>query len=233
MEKIVTEFVENLKKALGNNLKSFIVYGSAATGEHYVHSDYNTLIVLESNDTAVLKAMTQPVKKWVSMRQPLPMIFTRGDMITSSDVFPMEYLDMKENSVILYGEDILKKMKVGQKNLRLEIERELKSKLIRLRQNYIITGGRPGELKLLLIRSISSFVAILKGILRLYKKKAPSKKHDIIEAAPAQLKLDKQIFFDILAMKDGSKKIDDRAAASVFAGYMKELEKLAGLIDRF
>jgi predicted nucleotidyltransferase len=232
MEKMLSNFVNELKKVLGDNLRSFIVYGSAATGEHYKYSDYNTLIVLAKSEPQKLKSMTKAVKKWTAMRQPIPLIFTYESMIASGDIFPIEFLDIKENSIVLYGDDAFKKIKISPKNLRLEIERELKSQLLRLRQNYIMTGGNPKKIKFLLIRSISGVVAILKAIIRLYKKKAPSKKNEIIEAAPAQLKLNKKLFFDIIAMKGGFKDIENRDIEFVFASYLNELDKLADLIDR-
>ena len=229
MDRKLTEFSGKLKDALGADLVSFIVYGSAVTGEFYNHSDFNTIIVLKESGPGQLKAMAGPVKKWVSGGQPVPMIFTRAEISDSDDVFPMEYLDIKENSTVLYGEDVFKKIKPSGRNLRLEIERELRSKLIRLKQNYILTGGRPSDVRNLMIRSVSSFIAILKGILRLNDIKAPAKKKDAVEAAPAELKLNKQLFFDILSMKEGSKEIADGSVDAIFSDYMKELDLGHGL----
>ncbi len=232
MDKKVMNFVEAIKKALGNNLKSFVIYGSAAAGEHYAHSDYNTLMVVESLDTVVLKSVSGAVKKWVSMGQPVPLMFTMKSIMSSSDVFPMEFFDIKENCVVLSGEDVFKKVKVNPKNLRLEVERELKSKFIRLCQSYAAGSGRPRDVRLLLVRSVSSFAAILKGVIRLYKKKPPVKKADIINAAPTALKLNKGLFLKVLAMKDGSVKVSDHETMEIFKEYLKEIERLALIIDK-
>ena len=232
MDKNVIKFMEQIKKTLGDNLKSFIVYGSAATGEVYKHSDYNTLMVMETIDTKALKMITRPVDGWVKKGQPIPMIFTMDSMMASQDVFPLEFLDIKENHVMLFGEDVFKKMKISSKNLRLEIERELKSKLIRLRQSFILTGGNSGKIKRLLIRSISTFVALLKGIIRLYGKKVPAKKNEIIDAAPAALKLDKELFKRILSVKEQKSDINGGEIEGVFSMYMAEMDRVADIVDK-
>ena len=232
MDKNVVRFMEQIKKALGDNLKSFIVYGSAATGEVYKYSDYNTLMVMGSIDTATLKMITRPVDAWVKKGQPIPMILTLDSMMASQDVFPLEFLDIKENHVMLFGRDVFKDMKISPKNLRLEIERELKSKLIRLRQSFILTGGNSGKIKRLLIRSISTFAAILKGIIRLYGNSAPAKKSGIFDAAPAALKLDKELFRLILSVKEQRADIKNSEIEGVFTRYMGEIDRMADIIDK-
>ena len=232
MDKNLTSFVEQIKKALGNNLKSFIVYGSAATGELYKDSDYNTLIVMEVIDAKTLKTLSKPVDAWVKMGQPIPMIFTMDSMKASQDVFPVEFFDIRENHIVLFGEDVFKGMEISTDNLRLEIERELKSKLIRLRQSFILTGGNTKKVKLLLVRSISTFIALLKGCIRLYGNTAPSKKTDIIDSAPGELKLDKDLFKKVLSMKEGKSDIGSNEIEAVFSGYMSEIERISDIIDK-
>ncbi len=232
MDKNVIKFSEQIQKALGDKLKSFVVYGSAATGEVYKHSDFNTLLVLDSIDTAALKAISKPVDAWVKKGQPVPLIFTLDSMLASQDVFPIEFLDIKENHEVLSGTDYFKDMNIDAANLRLEIERELKSKLIRLRQSFILTKGNSGKVKVLLVRSLSTFLALLKGIIRLYGKAAPSKKSDIIDAAPAELKLNGELFKRILSVKEQKSEIEAGEIEAVFSQYMTEIERVADIIDK-
>ena len=232
MEKILERFAGQIKSALGENLKAFVVYGSAATGEIYKHSDYNTLMVMGTVDTNTLKHIAKPINEWVKNGQPIPLIFTRDSMLASVDIFPVEFLDIKENNILLYGKDYFKTMKIDSKNLRLEIERELKSKLIRLRQSFILTGGNTAKIKILLIRSISTFIALLKGVIRLYSKVAPIKKIDIIEAAPKIFKLNKDLFKRILSVKEQKSDFKQNEVESIFNEYMIEIERLSDIIDK-
>ncbi len=233
MDKFLTSFAKDLKNVLGDNLKSFIVYGSAATGEFYKTSDYNTLIVVGYFSPECLKNMENPVKKWCRHGQPIPLIFDRHSIIKSNDVFPIEFLDIKENHFVVYGEDVFKNMKIATGNLRLEIERELKSKIIRLRQSFIITGGNARKVKELMRGSVSTFIAIFKGILRYFKIQPPLKKAEIIAALSKKISLNTQVFFDILALKDGVNKIKNNEIDNMFHSYINDIEKVTDYLDKF
>jgi predicted nucleotidyltransferase len=233
MDDKIKKFSAELEKTFGANLKSFILYGSAATGEKFKHSDINTLLVLEKIDTTVLKPAAKIIKKWVEGGQPVPLIFSRESLASSRDVFPVEFMDIKENHKVIFGEAVFDSITVEACNLRLEIERELKSKLIRMRQMYLASGGDKGRIKFLLIRSISGFTALLKGIIRLYGKKAPVLKREIIAAAPAEIALKQDVFNAIMAVKEGGKKISAEEADSLYNEYMSEVERIASVIDAF
>ena len=204
MDKKLLKFSEEIKKALGNNLKSFVLYGSAATGEQYKTSDFNTIIILDDINYEGLTAISRAVKKWVKQGNPVPLIFTAASIERSTDVFPLEFTEIKENHHVIYGADLFEKIEVSTSNLRLECERELKSSMLRLSQAYIMTEGNPKNIKKLMRDSISTVTALFKGVIRLYGEKPPAKKPDIIAAMPADLKLNKQLFSDILSLKDGN-----------------------------
>jgi len=233
MDAKLMKFSAELEKVFGSNMKSFILYGSAATGEPFEHSDINTLLVLEKIDTTVLKPAAKTIKKWVDGGQPVPLIFTKESLVSSQDVFPVEFIDIKDNSRVIFGEAVFDSISIDLKNLRLEIEHELRSKLIRMRQMYLASGGDRGKIKILLIRSLSGFTALLKGIIRLYGKKAPVLKREVIAAAPQELALKADVFNEIMEIKEGKKKVSAEAADILFNRYMSEIERIASVIDAF
>jgi predicted nucleotidyltransferase len=233
MDAKLVKFSAELEKVFGSNMKSFILYGSAATGETFEHSDINTLLVLEKIDTTVLKPAAKTIKKWVDGGQPVPLIFTKESLVSSQDVFPVEFIDIKDNSRVIFGEAVFDSISIDLKNLRLEIEHELRSKLIRMRQMYLASGGDRGKIKILLIRSLSGFTALLKGIIRLYGKKAPVLKREVIAAAPQELALKADVFNEIMEIKEGKKKVSAEAADILFNRYMSEIERIASVIDAF
>jgi hypothetical protein len=189
--------------------------------------------VLEKIDTTVLKPAAKTIKKWVDGGQPVPLIFTKESLVSSQDVFPVEFIDIKDNSRVIFGEAVFDSISIDLKNLRLEIEHELRSKLIRMRQMYLASGGDRGKIKILLIRSLSGFTALLKGIIRLYGKKAPVLKREVIAAAPQELALKADVFNEIMEIKEGKKKVSAEAADILFNRYMSEIERIASVIDAF
>jgi predicted nucleotidyltransferase len=230
MDSNLLNFMDRLKKELGGNLKSFVVYGSAATGELYRKSDYNTLIVTDEIELKDLDKISRPIKDWVKKGNPVPMIFTDHSLLRSEDVFPMEFLDIKENNITLFGENYFRKMKVPEENLRIETERELKSALLKLMRAYVMTAGKPGDMKRVMRESISGVVSIFRGVLRLYKIRVPQKKLDVVGAMPLSMKLNKRIFSDILSLKQGKDAVKD--ARAVFYEYIEELERVIDAVDK-
>ena len=152
--------------------------------------------------------------------------------MSSTDVFPVEFLDIKDNRLVLYGRDIFKEIKVGKKNLRLEIEREFKSALLRVMRAYMLTGGHHGKIKNLMRDSLSTFTTLFRATLRLYGKKVPVTKKSIIEQCAITLKLNSGLLFDILMLKEGRDTIE-KNADEYFTRYIAELDKASEKIDKF
>src|SRR6266853_1634814 len=64
-QKLVSEFVERMRAAAGNNLLSVILYGSAAAGDYVPdHSDVNLLCVLGDTSFASIQALAPAVGWW-------------------------------------------------------------------------------------------------------------------------------------------------------------------------
>lgn len=230
MDSNLLDFMDSLKKALGKNLKSFVVYGSAAAGDLYKKSDYNTLIVTDEIDLAELDKISPQIRKWVKKGNPIPLIFTDHSLVRSGDVFPMEFMDIKENSITLYGSNYFKKMKVPAGHLRLETERELKSTLLKLIRMYAVTAGRPKDMKRAMRDTVSGVLSVFKAVLRLYRLKVPAKKADVPAAMPKKLKVDAELFGKILMLKQGKDDIKD--APGVFHEYIECIERISEAVDK-
>src|SRR6056297_683308 len=108
MDAKLEKFADKIKEHMGNNLESFVLYGSAATGETYRDSDYNTLLIVKKLDLKNLKKASGTIKKWVRKGNPVPLIFTHDRILKSDDVFPLEFSDIKENHRVVRGKDVFK-----------------------------------------------------------------------------------------------------------------------------
>ena len=113
-----------------DELVSIILYGSAASGEFSArHSNVNIAVILRDTSLANLSRIAPLLNKYKF--RPLKVIFfTEIYIKNSADVFPIEFLDIKENHKILYGSDLLAGLKIDIKNLRFQCEQELKSKIL-------------------------------------------------------------------------------------------------------
>jgi len=225
-------FTADLKDKAGDNLVSFMVYGSAASGDTFRNSDINTMLILKKADPASLRTLSAAIKKWAHKGFACPMIFTEDRVLSSADIFPIEFMDIKDSRKIMAGTDCFRKVNVKKEHLRLEIERELKSNLLRLRKAYVINCKDRKKTRELMRDSLSTFLVIFRAILRLKGRNVPIKKSDLIKSMQTVMKLNTSVFSDILALKEGKNSIKDYETDSVFSGYMYIIEKFRDLIDK-
>jgi hypothetical protein len=228
------KLVDELKQACPTGLKSVVLYGSAAAGDHAgKRSDYNVLVVTEDLGTATLDALSKTAAKWAQAGNPAPLLFTQERLAHATDVFPIELLDIRECHKILHGEDLVAGLDIDTKNLRLQIEHELRGKLIRLRQSYLLTGGKPKAVADLMVQSLSTFLVLFRASLRLFGESVPQTKFQSLELLAGHLEFDVAVFRQVQELKDGTKKPKDVAAGELFNTYLKTIECVIDAVDAY
>lgn len=228
--RILDNFVRRLKDIYKDGLVSVLLYGSAVSGEFAgKHSNINLLIVLRY---AGLKELAKSYK----ILNPVPsggiscVFFTREELRGSADIFPIEFLDMKENYSVLAGEDVLKDLAVDTRNLRFQCEQELKSKLITVRQAYMRTRDR-ARLEDLLFRSFTSSLHIMRSALRLKGKEPPYAKDAVITELEKEFGVNTKILSEILWAKNKGMRLSYAEAEALLSGFVGELESVADKVD--
>src|SRR5437870_877552 len=152
--------LRDLQATHGDNLASVVLYGSAAAGDHVeLRSDYNLLITLNRITPDDLRLAQAPMREWQRLGHPLPVYFTTEELADAADVFPIEFHQMANARVVLYGRDPFEFIKLSDANLRHQTEYELRSKLIQLRRMYIPASVSVEKLCDLMSDSLVSFVA--------------------------------------------------------------------------
>jgi predicted nucleotidyltransferase len=229
---VLRDLVAELKKAMGDRLRSVVLYGSAARGDFQkATSDFNLLVVLDNLGPSTLDDLSPVISDWVRKKQPFPRFFTPELITDSTDVFPIEFLEIRTHHVNLFGPDPLEGVVVHTDRLRLWCERELREKMMRLREGYMDSKGKPRVVKRLLIESYSIFLAIFRGCLHLLGGEIPAHNEEVVKAFCARAELDHSPFDTILRLRSGEKLEID--AVALFSNYYAELTKAVQRVDRF
>ncbi len=227
------ELVEQLNKALPGKLLSAVLYGSAVAGDHVAGtSNYNVLLVVDGLGVAELNALSEPASRWAKAGNRPPLLFARGQLKASADVFPIELLDMRQSHRVLFGEDPLADVTIQPEHLRLQLERELKEKLLVLRERYLLTGGSPKRVAELLTSSIASFLVLFRAVLRLFQEDVPAAKADALRLLAERIPFDPQPFLEIEALKHRRRKLREVVPQALFQSYLTTIERVAEAVDR-
>ncbi len=231
MAKMTPEILsEELKKICGANLGSVVLYGSSAAGDKVKTSDYNVLVAVDRLDAEVLTSLTELCSAWSREGNPAPLLFAKETLLRSADVFPIEFSDIIQSNKIIYGANLFEGMKIEPANLRLQLEHELKTKLIVLRSRFLTTKGSAKEVEALMVSSISAFLTLFKAILRLYGENPPAKKIEVLPLLAEHIKIDIEIFTIVWDLKEG-KKSPDLTSAQLFSRYLTAVQSVTDSVD--
>lgn len=226
-------FTEGLKEALGDRLKMVALYGAAAVGDSTeLFSELNIMVVCEQLGVEELDLIARTTRDWAKAGNPPPLMFAQERLMNSSDVFPIELLDIKENHKVLHGRDLLRDLPISQANLRFQLEHELKGKLIQMREEYLAAGKDAESLADLMLRSLSNFQIMLKAALRFYEVNVPSRKREAVANLRRHLLYDLSIFEELQAIKEGNElaPFGHAEAKELFERYLEAIERTADLI---
>ena len=227
------QFVKQLQAALPAGLRSVVLFGSAAAGDHVAgKSDYNVLIVADRLGVPELTALAGAVGAWEAAGNRPPLCFTPAELAQSARAFPIEWLDLQQWHTVLLGEDPLAAVRVNRADLGLAIERELKGKLLHLRQRYLATRGAPKAVLRLLEASLSTFLVLGRAALRLYEPEVPAQKIEALKRLAAQVPFDPDVFLTVQALKEGRLKARAVSAPALFAAYLDRVERIVAAVDQ-
>jgi len=206
MNKNIDILIGEIKKIINERLLSAVLYGSYTDGSYTKSSDINLIVIIEQLTAVDLKNLNPVIKKWKKSNNILPVFMGKTEWFASNDVYPMEYSDIKDRHLILYGDDIVSNIEIDKYHLRLQCESETKNLLIRLRQGYILNCGDKKIISELIINSSKSLNAIFKTILRLNSDdKISNDKYRVINDISPLIGLDSNFFTKIIGFKDNKK----------------------------
>jgi hypothetical protein len=228
------ELVSQLSAAYGSALRSIVLYGSAAAGEHNPKkSDYNVLVIVDALDTARLTAASAASRAWAESGNPAPLTLTTAEWRGSSDIFPMEYADILERHRVLFGDPPFADIHVDLKDLRLQLEQEAMGKLIKLRQGLLAAGNEGQRQVELLAASASAIMIIFRSVLRMHGATPPKDNVALAEATASQAGFNAAPFARVVRHVRGESPIKPSEAGDVLAAYLRGMEQLVTYLDRY
>ncbi len=227
------QLVLKLKAAAADNLRAVILYGSAATEEfHAKHSDLNLLCLVDRADAAQLEALHGPVEWWIRRGQRAPLVFTVDELRRSADIFTIELLDMKSRHRILYGENVLAEISVPLRYHSIQVERELRTDWLRLRQAILAAPKKSKVYLELMVSSFSAFAALFRHALIALGEAPAETKREAIDRIAQFAGADPAGFHTILGVREGKLKERDIDAEKTLNQYFSFVEAVTEKFDR-
>jgi hypothetical protein len=228
------ELVTQLQKVYGSELRSVVLYGSAAAGEHIPkRSDYNVLVVVDSLNMEHMRAEAAVARAWGEDGNPPPLTLTVDEWRGSADIFPMEYADILERHRVLHGSPPFDGITVDRKDLRLQLEHEAMGKLLKLRQGVLAAGGDSKAQTELLAASLSTIMVIFRAVERLHGAVPPTDYDRLSRDVGTRVGFDAEPFVRVVRHLRGTEKIGSSSVLAVLTGYVDGMQRLVSYLDHF
>lgn len=231
-QKLLRSFVAGLQLTFADRLESAVLYGSAARGRYIQkRSNLNTLVILQSVHLGELETYLAVRKKIEKPPLLPPLLLDHNHIRSSVDVFPIEFLDMQKHHVTLCGADPFTDLTIDRKSLRAQCERELKGKLLRLRQVFLEAGHHWLGLEQLLTGSFASLRPTLAALVYLASGTYPQDETALLTEVAATYKVVGDGLRRVAGLKTEKPHRDRSKYQALFADYLNILTELCGKVD--
>lgn len=233
MRRAAERYASELAVAMGDRLKSVVLHGSVARGEGVKGvSDINLMVLLDDASPGVLRDLAPLARRWRKESRALPLVLTWAEWAAASDVFAIETADMLDAHAVLHGQDPLAGAEVRDRDLRIQAERELRVKLIHLREAVLATADHADEVGELLVSALPSVVTYLRAALRLGGKTVRGQtSQEVIAHGAALVGADDQPLLDLWALRGRGRAPDMDVADPRTTAIHDVLERTAHYVD--
>jgi len=229
---VESAFVPLAQEIFAGNLASIILYGSAVKGFFTDGiSDVNVLILIDNESPDSVVAFGRKSSRIVAKNRISPLVLTVQEFVSSADVFPMEYLDIRSSRKVLFGADITERLEITKANLRHQVEAELRGSITSIRRSLLYGRGTAASSKRLLRDWFGAQNALFRGVLRLKgEEEVPLEPEGLAEKMGAAFGISTGILADIARYRRGTKS-DPAALVKGLLAFLTELVRSVDSMD--
>jgi predicted nucleotidyltransferase len=225
------ELVSRLQAGCGDNLVSVVLYGSAAREEfHERYSDVNLLAVFRDLSAGQIRVIAPVVHWWIQEEKfTPPLMMTEVELRESADVFAIELLDIQHMHKTLFGKDVVREIQIPMNLHRIEVEHELRTALLRLRQHLLLHPDSQDELRRVLAKSIGGVSTLFRHALIAVGENPQQERPRILEQAAASFGFDAGVMKAVLALRNDHERPAN--ISELYDAYMSAISRVAHELD--
>lgn len=143
MQEPVRKYGERVQALAGGNGLAVTLFGMIASGTFDIsRHTVRSVVVLQEVDLEMLRQFAKDGAKLGKARIAAPLIMTPEYISLSVDSFPLEFIEIQQSHLCLFGPDYFADLVFEPTHVRLQTERELKTILIGMRQALLAAAGR-------------------------------------------------------------------------------------------
>jgi hypothetical protein len=211
-----------LKKTLGENLRSLVLYGSAVRGNLVPKvSDLNLMILLEESTPDAHAAIADAIRGPVRIE---PFILGRKFLPRSLQAFAVKFMSIRRNYRVLHGADPFDGLAIDESLAKFLCEQQVRNLRLRCVRAFVVMGHDHPRYSKFLAKLTSALFTDLAEALRRVGTDVPRAYGERIPLFEKAFAVDASVLRDILELKS--------SARALSAGEAKEFHsRLFKLLD--
>jgi len=160
-------------------------------------------------------------------------MLTEKELRESADVFAIELTDLHRKRQVLYGRDVIAGIHVPMNLHRVQVEHELRTMLLKLRQHFLLSGGDANALRAVMAKSVASARTLCRHALIAMGESETGTAREVFAHIAAKTGVEAKAFEIALELHEHlGGRHDDSAIVKAFGEYLKALEGVTEALDR-
>ena len=228
----ISAFTSSLEKDLGDSLVSVVLYGGLVKNEMIKESDrVKIMVVIKDVKISNLDKVGDALLSTKRAGQIQLLTLTPLDLNSSTDVFPIKFLDMQQDYEILHGDDVVKDLEVGRDHLRIRCEQEIKNLMLKLRSMYLHSRKDTKVLQKILLKAYYSFLQSGDALAELKTGKVYRKENEVLDGIES-IGLDSALMKKIQGLRSSDSDPDKETLQDLYEQFMEMIVKAAEMADQ-
>ena len=212
-QRTLDETVAALQSALGDNLYSLVLYGSAARGDFVEGvSDLNLLVVLNTSAPPAHEALAAALRDKPNVE---PFAIGRPGLLRTARAFPAKFAAIRRTGRTIHGPDPLADVPHFPDLERFAAEQALRNVRLRLVYNFIKRGGDPKMYTRFVLDFVPALYSACNGALELEGHEIPSGRADQAGLYARVFGVDTRVLVDLAGLKRAPHPVEAAQVSSI------------------
>jgi predicted nucleotidyltransferase len=137
VSRVLRELIDQATRILGTDLRSVILYGSAAEGRLRATSDVNLLLLLERFDDNHVSELGEPLRIARAAANVRPMLLLESELEPAAAAFAIKFTDIRRRRRVLSGDDPFDRLIIPRDAIKGRLLQVLLNLKLRMRERLV------------------------------------------------------------------------------------------------
>ncbi|MBI5820719.1 MAG: nucleotidyltransferase domain-containing protein [Verrucomicrobia bacterium] len=174
IQQVLDNLLASARSALGDSLRSVVLFGSAAEGQLRATSDVNLMLVLKRFERTEIDRLRDALRMAHAAARVEVMFVLDSELPVAAEAFAVKFADIHRRRRVLFGDDPVATLTISREAQIRRLQQVLVNLTLRLRERYALVSLREEQLAVVVADAAGPLRAAAATVLELEGRPAPS-----------------------------------------------------------